>query len=61
MVTIYDLLLASILGVRGRLASVAYPFAYSGTRAILCSFWSGSLTYRCYVVVVDWIYYFCTV
>jgi hypothetical protein len=28
VVTIYDLLLASILGVRGRLASVAYPFTY---------------------------------
>jgi hypothetical protein len=24
----------------------------------LCSFWSGSLTYRWYVVVVDWIFYF---
>jgi hypothetical protein len=58
VVTIYDLLLASILGVRGRLSSVAYPFSYSGTRAILRSFWSGSLTYRWYVVVVDWIYYF---
>jgi hypothetical protein len=58
VVTIYDLLLASILGVRGRLASVAYPFSSSGIRAILCSFWSGSLTYRWYVVVVDWIYYF---
>jgi hypothetical protein len=28
VVTIYDLLLASILGVRGRLASVAYPFTF---------------------------------
>jgi hypothetical protein len=28
LVTIYDLLLASILGVRGRLVSVAYPFTY---------------------------------
>jgi hypothetical protein len=57
VVTIYDLLLASILGVRGRLASIAYPFSYSGTRARLRSFWYGSLTYRWYVVV-DWIYYF---
>jgi hypothetical protein len=29
VLTIYDLLLASILGVRGRLASVAYPFIYT--------------------------------
>jgi hypothetical protein len=28
VVTIYDILLASILGVRGRVASVAYPFSY---------------------------------
>jgi hypothetical protein len=28
VVTIYDLLLTSILGVRGRIASVAYPFPF---------------------------------
>jgi hypothetical protein len=31
VVTIYDLLLASFLDVRGRLASVAYPFPYRKT------------------------------
>ena len=31
MVTIYDLLLASILGVCGSGASVAYPFPFIGT------------------------------
>jgi hypothetical protein len=31
VVTIYDLLLASILGVHGRLASVAYPFSYKNS------------------------------
>jgi hypothetical protein len=46
VVTIYDLLLASILGLCGSDASVAYPFTYSGTRAILRSFWSGSFAYR---------------
>ena len=46
VVTIYDLLLASVLGICGSGASVAYPFTYSGTRAILRSFWSGSFAYR---------------
>jgi hypothetical protein len=46
VVMIYDLLLASILGICGSDASVAYPFPYSGIRAILHSFWSGSLAYR---------------
>src|SRR6185503_5822608 len=46
VITIYDLLLASILGICGSDASVAYPVPYSGTRAILRSFWSGSFAYR---------------
>jgi hypothetical protein len=33
VVTIYDLLLASFLDVRGRLASVAYPFPYTRPRS----------------------------
>jgi hypothetical protein len=35
VITIYDLLLASILGVCGILASVAYPFCYKGHRSML--------------------------
>lgn len=61
VVMIYDLLLVSFLGEHGRsvivIASVAYPFYLGGIRAILSSFWSRSLIYRWYVVVVDQIYY----
>jgi hypothetical protein len=43
VVTIYDLLLASFLGWHCRSsANVAYPFSYSGTRAILHGSWSRS-------------------
>jgi hypothetical protein len=53
VVTIYDLLLASILGGHGRSsASVAYPFPYSGIRAVLRSSWSGS----CTMVIYDGFY-----
>jgi hypothetical protein len=50
VVTIHDLILASILEWHSRSsASVAYPFSYSGIRAILCSSWSGS----CAMVICD--------
>jgi hypothetical protein len=43
VVTIHDLILASILGWHGRSsASVVYLKRFSGIRAILCSSWSGS-------------------
>jgi hypothetical protein len=43
VVTIYDLLLTSILGWHSRSsASVAYPYPYIGIRAALRNSWSGS-------------------
>jgi hypothetical protein len=50
VVMIHDLLLTSILGLHSRInTSVAYPFLYSGIRAILCSSWYGS----CAMVICD--------
>jgi hypothetical protein len=37
VVTIHDILLACFLGWHGSSTSVAYPYHYSGIRAILCS------------------------
>jgi hypothetical protein len=54
VVTIHDLLLASILVWHNRCsASVAYPLPYSGIRAVLRSSWSGS----CAMVICDGYYW----
>jgi hypothetical protein len=50
VVTIYDLLLVSILGWHDRSSvSIAYPYPYSGIRVILRSSWSRS----CTIVICD--------